>query len=143
VSNALFLDASGWFAAMAPNQLGHVEAAREYVEAATTGRALVTTTLVIAEVHALVLRWRGAQLGSEFLDSALDAKVHRIVAPDAELIDAAVKRWIRGYAGQPFSLCDAVSFEVMRRQRIRRVLTLDRHFEVAGFERVSRMAEGR
>lgn len=134
MSGALFLDASGWFAAMAPNQLGHVEAAREYAEGATSGRSLVTTTLVVAEVHALVLRWRGSKVGGEFLDIAVDPAVHSVVAPDAELVSAAVKRWIHGYEGQPFSLCDAVSFEVMRRQRIARALTFDRHFAVAGYE---------
>jgi predicted nucleic acid-binding protein len=31
-------------------------------------------------------------------------------------------------------LCDAVSFEVMRRERITSALATDRHFAVAGFD---------
>ena len=53
---ALFLDASGWFAALVPTQDGHELARRTYAEAARAGVALVTTPYVIAEVHALLLR---------------------------------------------------------------------------------------
>jgi len=34
------------------------------------------------------------------------------------------------------SLCDAASFIVMRDRHVRRALTLDRHFQDAGFELV-------
>jgi predicted nucleic acid-binding protein len=53
---------------------------------------------------------------------------------DRDLRLAAVERWLRPYDDQAFSLTDAVSFEVMRRGRIRRALALDRHFATAGFE---------
>ncbi|MBA3557733.1 MAG: hypothetical protein H0W30_03950 [Gemmatimonadaceae bacterium] len=58
---------------------------------------------------------------------------HTVVPVDSELVDAAITRWIRGYAGQPFSLCDAISLEVMRRERIAKALTFDNHFTIAGF----------
>ena len=131
---SLFLDASGWFAAIAPRERDHDLAARTYGDAARRGDRLVTTSLVIAEVHALVLRWRDAKAGRQFLDLACDTDIHAVTFADAELTEAAIARWIRGFADQRFSIADAVSFEVMRRERMTRALTFDHHFHVAGFE---------
>lgn len=44
--------------------------------------------------------------------------------------------WIRGYEDQGFSLCDAVSFQVMRARRIKTAFALDHHFQIAGFRMV-------
>jgi predicted nucleic acid-binding protein len=35
-----------------------------------------------------------------------------------------------------YSLCDAVSFVLMRRRHLREALTTDRHFEQEGFQRL-------
>lgn len=130
----LFLDSSGWFAAMSPRDRDHARARQAYATAASGGIQLVTTPLVIAEVHALVVRWRGPQVGERFLALALESGAHVVALPDADVFNAALDRWIRRFADQSFSLCDAVSFEVMRRQRLSRALTFDRHFHAAGFE---------
>ena len=41
---------------------------------------------------------------------------------------------IRYNSDHRFSLCDAVSFEVMRRERIEHALTFDTHFTIAGYK---------
>jgi predicted nucleic acid-binding protein len=41
------------------------------------------------------------------------------------------------YHDQDFTLTDAVSFEVMRRERIRQAFAFDGHFVTAGFELLS------
>jgi predicted nucleic acid-binding protein len=38
------------------------------------------------------------------------------------------------FEDQPFSLVDAVSFELMRREDVTSAFAFDHHFEVAGFE---------
>jgi predicted nucleic acid-binding protein len=130
----LFLDTAGWFAAMSPREMGHQVARDAYANAASRGVDLVTTPFVIAEVHTLIIRWRTSGDGRRFLSMAMQGEAHRVITPDAELIRAAVDRWIDRYHDHPFSLCDAISFEVMRRERLSRALTFDRHFVVAGFE---------
>jgi len=67
------------------------------------------------------------------MDAVLDSKAVSVVSPPVELIATAVDRWLHGFRDQRFSLCDAVSFEVMRRDRLTDVLALDRHFKTAGF----------
>ncbi|MGH7654235.1 MAG: type II toxin-antitoxin system VapC family toxin [Gemmatimonadaceae bacterium] len=131
---AIFLDTAGWFAAMSPKERGHAVAAGAYADARTSGTALVTTDLVVAEMHTLILRTRGTRDAQTFLEAALSSPSHAVIYADADLVSSAVARWIRAFKDQEFSLCDAVSFEVMRRERIPRALTFDRHFATAGFE---------
>jgi len=42
--------------------------------------------------------------------------------------------WLGRFSDQRFSLTDAVSFEVMRREQISRAFAFDQHFVTAGFE---------
>jgi len=95
---------------------------------------MVTTALVIAEVHSLMLRWRGSGDAALFLAVAFNSDAHTVADIDREVIEAAIGRWIRPFADQSFSLCDVVSFEIMRRSRLSRCLTFDRHFAVAGYQ---------
>lgn len=65
-----------------------------------------------------------------------------MVFADRNLERNAVDRWLRRSRDQRLSLADVVSFEVMRLRRIRQVLALDEHFELAGFEPVPEHAGG-
>lgn len=133
MTRALFLDSSGWFAALSPRERMHAMASDAYRRAAIEGVSLVTTDLVVAEMHALLLRWRDQTTGAQFLDLVYRSGTHLVVHPDDALIAEAFTHWIRRFADQPFTLCDAVSFEVMRRERITTALALDRHFVTAGY----------
>ena len=82
----------------------------------------------------LLMRFRGPDEGLRFIDSVYQDPTHHVVFVDRELERAAVDQWLRRYRDQRLSLADAVSFEVMRARRIRRALTLDEHFTLAGFE---------
>ena len=134
MAGALFLDTAGWFAALSPRERGHEKAMSAYADAARRGLLLVTTPLVAAEMHTLILRWRDPQAGAFFLESVFESGAHHVASLDDDLIEAALSRWIRRFADKPLSLADAVSFEVMRRERITRALTFDRHFAAAGYE---------
>lgn len=131
---ALFLDTSGWLSAMLPDQTGHVHARDTYRAAVTARKGVITTNLVVAEMHSLLLRYRGVSHALRFYDDAARDALHEIVYVDEELERAAVEAWTRPRGDQGFSLCDAVSFEVMRRGHVRTALTFDKHFAAAGFQ---------
>jgi uncharacterized protein len=132
----VFLDTSGWFAALSPKEAAHQPALAAYGEWIEGGTHLVTTNLVVAETQVLLTRFRGPAEGLRFLDSLYQDATHHVVFVDRELERTAVDAWLRRFRDKPISLADCVSFQVMRNRRIRRVLALDEHFEIAGFELV-------
>ena len=131
--NEVFLDTSGWFAALSPREASHQPALAAYQEWINGGRHLVTTTLVAAEMQVLVMRFRGPSEGLRFLDSLYQDATHHVVSVNRDLERRAIDSWLRRFRDKPISLADAVSFQVMRERRIRHVLALDEHFEMAGF----------
>ncbi|HEX6048365.1 MAG TPA: hypothetical protein VFZ21_03830 [Gemmatimonadaceae bacterium] len=133
MTGALFLDSSGWFAALSPPERMHSAARLAYQRAVTEGLSLVTTDLVVAEMHALLLRWRDQSTGARFLDLVYRTGTHVVIHADDALIGDALTHWISRFTDHRFTLCDAVSFEVMRRERITTALALDRHFATAGY----------
>ena len=136
MNGTLFLDTSGWFAAMIGREAAHEPARAAYAEQVLGGGALVTTALVVSEMHVLLLRLRGPTAALRFLDGLAADPTHEIIDVDRDLRLTAIERWLRRFGDQELSLTDAVSFEVMRRRKLRRALALDRHFLVAGFELV-------
>jgi len=137
VRGPIFLDTAGWFAAINHKDPGHQRAADSYTQwLAHERRRLVTTNLIVAEMHVLLARRLGVAAGVAFLDGVYADPLHEVVFADRDLEREAVDRWLRPFADQTFSLTDAVSFEVMRRRRLRQAFTFDQHFRVAGFETV-------
>lgn len=132
--SAAFLDTSGWFAAISPREARHRAARTTYQGWIAAGTTLVTTNLVVAEMQILLSRTRGADAALRFLDALVVDPSHRVVFVDRDLERAAIDRWLRRFRDKPLSLADAVSFEVMRLERIRQALALDEDFTRAGFE---------
>ena len=91
------------------------------------------TNLVLAESHSIIARRAGREAGLAFL-AVLDAWRHqRLIWVDEDLTREAIGRWLLPYADKSLSLTDAVSFEVMRRERIRDVFAFDEDFERVGY----------
>lgn len=129
----VFLDTSGWFAALSPREAHHAESLRAYRKWLKDGYQLVTTNLVVAEMHILMCKYRGPAEGLRFLDHLYDDPSHSVVFVDRDIERAAIDRWLRRLTDQRLSLADAVSFETMKTNGIRHVLSLDDHFSIAGF----------
>ena len=93
---------------------------------------IVTTNLVVAETHALLLRRAGRRASLAFLQAVRQTPNQvEYITPEREA--AAIGNWIERFSDQPFSLADAASFVVMTELGIREALTLDHHFMTAGF----------
>jgi predicted nucleic acid-binding protein len=134
VSRSVFLDTSGWLAAVGDRERHHVEASSAYDDLVERRVRLVTTNLVVAEMHILTARERGAVAGCALLDAMYADPLYSVITVTRELESEAVDRWLRPYRDHKFSLADATSFEVMRRERINEALSVDHHFEVAGYK---------
>ena len=90
--------------------------------------------MVLGEAHSLFLRYLGGPLAQLAVESVLADPSHTVLPVDEELIQAALKSWVLRFSDLRFSLCDAVSFEAMKREGLTRALAIDHHFTLAGYE---------
>jgi predicted nucleic acid-binding protein len=96
----------------------------------------LTHAYILAELVALGnARGLPARPLLEFVMRLLANPDIETVWPDEALTSQAVA-FLLARQGLGYSLCDAVSFVLMRSRRIRDSLTTDQHFDVEGFERL-------
>jgi uncharacterized protein len=127
-----FVDTGVWYAAANRNDADHERCAEVLMEHAARRVPLVTTNLVLAETHALLLRWVNRFTALGFL-RAIRRPGLAVVESTAEREARALSEWLERYDDQEFSLTDGVSFVVMTERGIGEALTLDNHFSAAGF----------
>jgi uncharacterized protein len=132
VSRELFVDTSAWYPIVDRAHADHGRMVEKLEARVRDGAVLVSTNLVLAESHVLLMRRIDARVARAFLSGARAAP-NVIVHSTAELEALAESQWLARYDDQDFSLTDAVSFAVMTERGITDALTLDRHFTTAGF----------
>ena len=128
----MFLDTSGLFC------IHHVDEPRSD-EAQTLFEAAagkLTQSYVIAELVALSLA-RGLPRPETlaFVNALLDHPEVEVVWVGAGLNEEAIEL-LEARPDKGYSLCDAVSFVLMKQRGIREALTTDHHFEQEGFVRL-------
>ena len=128
----VFVDAGIWYGAANRALAEHGLSLAVLGEVAAEGRGFVTTNLVVAEVHASLLRRVHRRAALDFLQG-VRALPRAVISSTPDLEARAVHDWIERYDDQDFSLADAVSFTVMTERGIEEALTFDRHFAAAGF----------
>jgi predicted nucleic acid-binding protein len=129
---AAFIDTSGVVALMWKRDTRHVQAKATWKRLLARRTALATTDLVVAESVTLA-RTRGGFELSVRLGERLTGAQFEIVWCTASLLDAAWALY-RKYADLDLSLCDCVSFAVMRARGIRTAFAFDSDFQSVGFE---------
>ena len=134
MSRSLFVDSGAWIALTNPRDQHHLDADRLFRAAAESRLRLITTNLVVAEVHRFLLHRSGLVIAARALDHIEAAENLSVEFATAEHHRVA-REWLVRFADQPITYTDAVSFAVMKARRCRAALTFDRHFEIAGFER--------
>ena len=129
----VFVDSSAWIALFSARDRHHDEIEQAFRAAVAESLRLVTTSLVLSEVHRFHLFHAGIAAAARALDAIDASRLVRVVFPGAEH-HASARRWLARFPDQPISYVDAVSFALMDAERMRAALTLDRDFAIAGFE---------
>lgn len=132
----VFVDTSAWYPLLLRTHPDHERLAAQLRALIKRGRRVVTTNLVVAETHALTMRRIGVEAALAFVETVAEPP-NVVVHSTMEIETKAVRAWLARYRDQDFSFTDAVSFAVMTERRIDEALTLDHHFEVAGFRAVA------
>lgn len=131
----MLLDTSGLLALLDAREPLHSHARAAY--AAATSR--LTHAFVLAELVALGnARGLPEKPLLEFLMRLVANPDIKIVWPD-QLLTSQAMSLLLARQGRGYSLCDAVSFMLMRAHNISEALTTDKHFEDEGFQRLLSM----
>ncbi len=129
MNSGIFLDASFWIAYRDERQEQHAQAV-ELLQRAFQERAHFFTTLpVICEIHAHFAPSRRKKRA--VIDDFYCNPVVEIAEVSARDQDDALNL-LRAHHDKSYSLCDAISFVVMRRLKVARALVFDDHFRQFG-----------
>jgi hypothetical protein len=131
----LFVDSSAWIALADKDDLHHKESASSYPSFFKNYKTLVTSNLVIAETYIVLLKELGHKAVFEFLER-IKASPRILKICSNENIETEAEGILVKYTDQDFSYADAVSFVIMKRQKIRKAFCFDKHFVTAGFMNV-------
>lgn len=128
----MFLDTSGWFGLLHRPEPTHEAAVGHY--AAATRR--VTHNYVLSELVPLATTRKVPRAKTlAFAAEVIDSPRVELVWVDEDLHRAGMSL-LEARPDKSYSLCDAVSFVVMRRLGLTDALTGDKHFEQEGFVRL-------
>ena len=128
----MLIDTSGFFAMHSEKDRNHLPAIDLYQKT----RTRLTTNYVLAEYVALALiRGLPRQKVLSFSEEILCDETTTIVWVD-ETLHAQAVELLQARPDKSYSLCDAVSFVLMRERGILEALTTDKHFAQEGFIRL-------
>jgi uncharacterized protein len=127
--NSIFLDASFWIVYREEKAGNHTVARRIMSELFRRQSRFVTTLPVVCEIHAYFAREeaRRERILKDFFSNPIVA-IENILPED----QASALELLQAHGDKTYSLCDALSFIVMQRLNVRRVLAFDVHFRQFG-----------
>jgi predicted nucleic acid-binding protein len=131
----IFVDTSAWIALADKDDSYHIEAASSYPSIFKNHKTLVTSNLVIAETYIILLKELRYKTAIEFLER-IKASPRILKIYSNENIETEAEGILVKYVDQDFSYADAVSFVIMKRQKIRKAFCFDKHFVTVGFTNI-------
>ena len=131
-SDAIFADASFFFALAARRDGAHSSAVSQFGALLRKQRRIVTTDYVVDEALTLTKARTNASVAVALLDRIERSEVIELEFVNAARFDLA-KVFFRKHSDHGYSFTDCASFVVMREMEITDALTTDRHFLEAGF----------
>ena len=129
----IFVDTGAFLGRYLPDDQHHAAALTGWEYLAERRLPCCTSNLVLSGTITLLARRTSYEFAAEKARLIQTSTVLRILRPAAWDEIAAIA-WLEKFADQRVSFTDAVSFALMKRHRIARAFTFDRHFELAGFK---------
>ncbi len=130
----LFIDTSAFYAFYDKRDANH----NKISKLLQASDAEFTTSNYVLDELITPLRVRNFQLKqiAPFVEALLNESICTILRVDKE---TDLKAWelMNKYSDHDFSFTDCTSFVLMKKNRIKKVATVDRHFKIAGFEILS------
>jgi predicted nucleic acid-binding protein len=129
----IFIDTGAFVARYIRHDGHHRRARRAWAEIDRSRSRCFTSSFVLDETFTLLGRRSSYGFAAERARALLASAALTILRPDADDEAKAVDLFAK-FADQRVSFTDCVSFVLMRRNRLDKAFTFDRHFGDAGFE---------
>lgn len=127
------IDTGALLALASPRDQYHTRAVTTARQFVTLGGRWVGSVLVLAELHGHLLQRRGPTVARHILTTLRYDPAYVWCEVTLDLIDAANNMWLERFGDQRFSLTDAVTFALMKRERISTAFAFDQDFVTAGY----------
>jgi len=128
-----WIDTSALLALASPRDQYHKRAVGVAASYEQSGGQWVSSVLVLGEFHRRILYRAGPAVARSAVARLLGDPANRWLDVTTALVSSAVSAWLERFHDQDFSLTDAVSFELMKREGLTEAFAFDRHYLVAGF----------
>lgn len=128
----IFVDTGAFLARYLASDRRHEEALRCWERLAQGRERCSTSNFVLDETFTLLARRAGYRFAAERARNVYASAGLSVLRPGQEDELSALELFEK-LSDQEVSFTDCVSFALMRRARIRRAFTFDRHFSSAGF----------
>jgi uncharacterized protein len=136
-ANSLLVDTSGWADPVLGNTPDHEAMEALYKETVASGRPLVTTNYILAELLALLSsRSRATRPQILSLIRGIKQLPQLRIIHVSEAIEEAAWNMLEQYDDKDWSLVDAARFVLMQEYGICEAFTSDHHFTQAGLARL-------
>lgn len=131
----IFVDTGAWVALADKGDEHHDEAVSIFPTLLKTCKGLITSNLVVAESYILILKGIGYRAAVDFLERINSSpRVIRICSTSE--MEREAEETLKKYRDQDFSYTDAVSFAMMKKQKIKEAFSFDKHFLTMGFIKI-------
>lgn len=128
----IFIDTGAFLARYLLNDQYHRRAVAVWEKLGSNRENCVTSNFVLDETFTLLGRRAGYGFAVQRAKNIYASQSLTICRPDRENEIKALQYFSK-YADQHVSFTDCISFVLMKREKINRVFSFDRHFEFAGF----------
>jgi predicted nucleic acid-binding protein len=128
----IFIDTGAFLARYLRNDQHHHRAVSVWGKLGSNREKCITSNFVLNETFTLLGRRTGYGFAVERAKSIYASQALTICRPDRE-DEIKALQFFSKYADQHVSFTDCISFVLMKREKINRAFSFDRHFELAGF----------
>jgi predicted nucleic acid-binding protein len=132
MADSIFVDTSGFYAALVRRDNKHKEAAAILAKGAMGKKQFVTSDYILDETVTLLKARGHGHLVEPFLESVLSSRACSVEWMDPQQFDET-RRSMAKHSDQKWSFTDGFSFLLMQQSKLRRALTKDEHFRQAGY----------
>lgn len=129
----IFIDTGAFLARYLRKDQNHRSAVDVWQKLGSDRENCVTSNFILDETFTLLGRWAGHDFAVQRAKNIYASQSLTIFRPHRDDEINALK-FFGKYADQHISFTDCISFVLMKREKINRVFSYDRHFKFAGFE---------